>query len=422
MSDYIKGKRKLQVKALRTDKRWSVEQELRAAMPQTGIMSGIETAAAKGWIQKMRTESLMNAMHNAKLSKAIRTQLNAADDNIYNHLINPPHVNLSPDYKNGDPYEETPQGPNARFSATPGLDPEMLHHSEDSAVVGKPGKFKNKVLVKMYTEPGCDACRKYTMTYLKEMLAAKGVGDIVDLEIVPFGQALVDLKPTIKDLELDPKAKASQHPLDSLAEVKPVAEKMENAVKKYLAMKELTLKDLPPQVKFQCPSGFSQCSATGWEACLQKVSPRHQQYFPTFECIEARSCTDSIKPPACVADPQAVVKRCVDNHGLLVCMPVLLLFLATNHLYLSVLSVLCLATNHLYLSVLPVLCLAINLSGAVFGNKPLRCVDNHGFHVDQAQLESCYEGNEMVSLLLNNDVQTLEAKPMWLPWFTVRSG
>jgi len=182
------------------------------------------------------------------------------------------------------------------------------------------------------------------------------VGDIVDLKIVPFGQAVVDLKPTRKELELDRNAKSSQHPLDSLAEVKPVAEKMEHAVKKFLAMKQLTEKELPPQVKFQCPSGFSQCAATGWEACLQHVAPHHQQYFPTFECIEARSCGESVKPPACVADPQEVVKRCVDNHG---------------------------------------------------------------FHIDQAQLETCYEGNEMVSLLLNNDVQTLEAKPMWLPWFTV---
>ena len=46
-----------------------------------------------------------------------------------------------------------------------------------------------KVQVTIYMESLCPACRKYTTTYLKQVLEAPGVGKIIDLRVVPFGNA-----------------------------------------------------------------------------------------------------------------------------------------------------------------------------------------------------------------------------------------
>jgi hypothetical protein len=97
-----------------------------------------------------------------------------------------------------------------------------------------------KVQVTIYMESLCPACRKYTTTYLKQVLEAPGVGKIIDLRVVPFGNAdatdaaNVDikynttelLKPLLMQMEspwADPVCLATHRPsVDSLRQRKMV--------------------------------------------------------------------------------------------------------------------------------------------------------------------------------------------------------
>ena len=47
----------------------------------------------------------------------------------------------------------------------------------------------DKVLVQMFMEAECPNCKRYTNTYMSHILSAKGVGDIVDFEWVPWGRS-----------------------------------------------------------------------------------------------------------------------------------------------------------------------------------------------------------------------------------------
>jgi hypothetical protein len=55
----------------------------------------------------------------------------------------------------------------------------------------RPDENKDKVLVKLYMESQCPACRRFSTTYLKDIVEAPGMSDIVDLEYVPFGYGKV---------------------------------------------------------------------------------------------------------------------------------------------------------------------------------------------------------------------------------------
>ena len=63
------------------------------------------------------------------------------------------------------------------------------HRSETKPNMVSLNANPNKVLVTIYMESLCPACRKYTTTYLKQVLEAPGVGKIIDLRVVPFGNA-----------------------------------------------------------------------------------------------------------------------------------------------------------------------------------------------------------------------------------------
>ena len=48
-----------------------------------------------------------------------------------------------------------------------------------------------KVKVRLYMESQCPACKKFSTTYLKQMLASKAMREIVDFKFVPWGNALI---------------------------------------------------------------------------------------------------------------------------------------------------------------------------------------------------------------------------------------
>jgi hypothetical protein len=175
-------------------------------------------------------------------------------------------------------------------------------------------------------------------------LDAKGVGDVVDFEFVAWGWGVVEEAPTEKQLEINPKADYKDNVLNHTSQLEPIMKLMLNPKAKV------------PALMYQCQHGFEECEGNAWESCLQEVAPRHQEYFPVFDCVESRSCPEGLKPPDCVDTPSNVMQGCLEEYGK---------------------------------------------------------------HINTPELLSCYHGDLMRELLVMNDIATLEAKPQWVPWFTV---
>ena len=111
-----------------------------------------------------------------------------------------------------------------------------------------------------------------------------------------------------------------------------------------------------PNLLFQCQHGFEECEGNAYEACLQDVAPNHKDFFPVFDCVESRSCPEGKYPPDCVDTPANVMQGCLKEYGQ---------------------------------------------------------------HINTPELLKCYHGDRMRELLVINDIATLEAKPQWVPWFTL---
>ena len=134
----------------------------------------------------------------------------------------------------------------------------------------------SKVTVVMYMESECPSCRRFSTTYLRQVLQAPGVGDIIDLKIVPWGNAKVT------DFTDAGKVFNTTQQLTSILE------------------QLQTPWDKRPNLKFDCQHGRDECLGNAWEACLVSTVPRHQDYFPVFDCIESRGCAAGMAPPKCV--------------------------------------------------------------------------------------------------------------------------
>jgi len=224
---------------------------------------------------------------------------------------------------------------------------------DSSPTKGPADKSKEKVLVKLYTESECAECSRYTTTYVKQML--HHIGSIVDLKVVPFGKAVVSKEPSKKDLELDFKAGYKQ--LTSLSQVETMKKLYEDADHEVKTKGYVDADKVPIPVRFGCRHGFDECTANAWETCLQKVAPKHEDYFPVVDCMAARGCVEGEKAPMCVDTPARVVSRCLDDHGQ---------------------------------------------------------------RINTPELFKCYTTPGSMELsMLKMAVQTLEAKPVWLPWVTV---
>lgn len=113
--------------------------------------------------------------------------------------------------------------------------------------------------------------------------------------------------------------------------------------------------DVPP-FQFMCQHGFAECQGNALEACLQDVEPDTAKFFPVLDCIESRTCAEGMKPPACVGTPPEV-------------------------------------------------------AGA--------CFKSYGPEVNAAKVLECYNSRRAQQLLVINDMETLDAQPQWVPWFTL---
>ena len=159
-----------------------------------------------------------------------------------------------------------------------------------------PDENKDKVLVKLYMESQCPACRRFSTTYLKDIVEAPGMSDIMDLEYVPFGYGKV-LRPL----------RAGEGDLDNwlnhTSELLPLLQQMTEPWKP------------KPVFKVVCQHGEEECLGNALESCLQDVQPKMKFNFPVFDCIEHRGCAEGMKPPDCVASPSDVAKLCVMEKG-----------------------------------------------------------------------------------------------------------
>ena len=325
--------------------------------------SSLDAAEAKGLVQKVRADSKAQALKNvathalaampagapAKVAASgkVAAGKSSADIKAAAQAMAKTHMleEASGQEENERPtfltaYKDMLEQKNG--DATPA-------EKDQALVVGSPDKNPDKVLVKMYMESKCPACRKFSTTYVKEMLEAKGVGDVVDFEYVAWGWGQIESAPTEKQLELNPKADYSNNLLNHTSQLMPI-------LNQYKALKDPKVGMKIPNLVYNCQHGFAECEGNAWEACLQDIAPSHKDFFPVFDCVEARSCPEGAKPPECVDTPANVMQGCLEEYGK---------------------------------------------------------------HINTPELLNCYHSTRMRELLVINDIATLEAKPQWVPWFTI---
>jgi len=201
----------------------------------------------------------------------------------------------------------------------------------------------DKVVLTMYMESECPACRRFSTTIIKEILAAPGVGEIVDFRAVPWGWGRVIEAPTPQQARNNPEA---FNILNRTAQLLPILERLG-------AMSAET-----PPLHFACQHGDGECQGNALEACLQDVAPDHQQFFPVMDCLESRTCAEGMKPPSCVGQPTEVLGGCMEEFG-----------------------------------------------GSI----------------DLKALNGCYNSPRVQELMIMNDLETMKAKPDWVPWFQLDS-
>ena len=180
--------------------------EMKATLHSHAFHPGIHGAEAKGLVQPVRAHSEAAAKHNIATDS-----LTAEPANVKGKVQSAGKVATQ-----------------AKSKLAAGKEPD------------------NKVVLKMYMESECPACRKFSTTYVKEILNAQGVGDVVDFKIVPWGWGVIQESPTEKQLELNPKTDYSDNVLNHTAQLLPVLRSMENPTAAV------------PSLLFQCQHGFSE--------------------------------------------------------------------------------------------------------------------------------------------------------------------
>lgn len=134
----------------------------------------------------------------------------------------------------------------------------------------------------------------------QEILAAPGVGDIVDFRAIPWGWGTVIEAPTEKQKQLDPHA---YNVLNRTAQLMPILARLGAIGAK------------TPPIHFECQHGEGECAGNAMESCLQDIAPNHQQFFPVMDCLESRTCAEGMKPPSCLGQPIEVVRGCLEEYG-----------------------------------------------------------------------------------------------------------
>ena len=220
-----------------------------------------------------------------------------------------------------------------------------LHVGTKLAEQAAAAEDSEKVKVTMFMESRCPGCRHFSLTTLKELLQTPGMDKIVDFHAVSWGWARVLTPPTPEQIQKnDTHGNIVNETLPLLSLLRAVSDPFN--------------KEKTPPFSFTCQHGFSECQGNAIEACLQDVAPAYPTFFPVLDCIEARTCAEGMKPPACVGSPPEVAGGCFDEFG-------------------------------------------------------------EGGHAMAEAVMQCYNGPRAQELLLMNDLETAAADPQWVPWFTL---
>ena len=326
----------------------------------------LAAAEKAGLVQAVSTRSKMNVVHNVittAVTPAPAAVKKAAVAAVQKHLLDqtaPAAEDAAPTAAGGTP---------ADFAKDPSDEADVplsnvLRVGEKffgtQLLTTSADPNKQKVLVKMYMESECPACRRFSETYLKDIVEAPGMTDIMDLEFVPFGHGKILRPITPEDVKEDPTGQLQLNVMNHTSQLLPILKQFAAGWRpdfRYPDSKPVGAE--PPMLKVLCQHGNAECEGNAWESCLQDVVPDLKDLFPVIDCLEARSCPadTSTKPPACVGSPDSVVQGCVQDFG----------------------------------------------QGTV----------------NVEQLVACSRGSRVQELAVMADIATLDANIVWAPWFTV---
>ena len=265
-----------------------------------------------------------------------------------------------------------------------------------SELLSKRGdKNPDKVVIKMFMEADCPDCRRFTSTYLAHVLSAHGVGDIVDLEWVPFGNS----ETRVRHITVQ----AGPDRFDVLNSTEALEKILDRMHDKYYS--EL---HGAPQVSFVCPDGNSGCESNAWRTCLLDVAPKHQDSFPAFQCMEEKAC-DNAQEKGCNALPGDVAHEVREREiGVY-------WYLFSNQPSSPQPLGTCLRVHRCDTTLRASLVLTI----FIFVCPRPQCVTSFAPNVDQDALINCVVGARARDLFVLDNIATLRAKPQFLPWFTI---
>lgn len=139
-----------------------------------------------------------------------------------------------------------------------------------------------RVKLGIYTSAGSDECRKVFHSIISRVLQKEGMLDIIDLEMVFWGDGdVVDENNARLDAE-------------ALAAVEDAS-----------------------AVNFSCARhGDPACAGNAWEACLASQFPNPSDFFPVLNCIEGRACADDEQAPdQCYGSVPEVAPVCAREFG-----------------------------------------------------------------------------------------------------------
>jgi len=206
----------------------------------------------------------------------------------------------------------------------------------------------NKVKVRLYMESQCPACKRFSTTYLKQLMSDKDMRNIIDFKFVPWGNALVSSTDGIDTQYYNTTSSLTQ----ILGQYQQVllnieyesthnyAEQLLHSAAAGISDSWISLQQAtgikrktsslvipsgkPKPLTFNCQHGFTECAGNAWESCVQHIYPEQAQFFPVIDCIEQEGCAEGQTAPtpgtfaeegACKGKPSDVVPGCVAKHG-----------------------------------------------------------------------------------------------------------
>jgi hypothetical protein len=176
----------------------------------------------------------------------------------------------------------------------------------------------DKIQLRMFMESRCPGCRETATTWLKEVLDAPGMSDIVDFKAVSWGWAFVEEAPTqeMAAHNITHGSRCSRTMLyycftaavllcycftallllslrRGFGRINTTSALL-SLLQKLGASYAGSAGGNPQPFTFSCQHGWGECMGNALEACIQDVQPDYTKFLPVFDCIESRSCAGAL--------------------------------------------------------------------------------------------------------------------------------